>query len=267
LAVRAYPRDARLARGEEMIGTLLDAGEDSGRALIRGTASLIVGGLHDRARENARIGARRLITDAFCQAAVFWSLYMLAVRPPQVDGSLGWPTWTLVLLAGVPVLAILGMDRLSGLCGVLVAGYFLIHASDTSSVAGQPVLIGHHNAIRFFVDRWSGPLVCYAVMFVKPRPRTHNLTRLLWLMPVGVLLLIPHAPAALLILIALPVLGIFYLPVDPRLAIASALLWTDTVVMATLDGERLGLVTIPVLSLTVLIAVARQRSLARQIHT
>jgi hypothetical protein len=69
-----------------------------------------------------------------------------------------------------------------------------------------------------------------------------------------------------LTLIGLPILGIFYLPVDPRLAVASALLWADTVVTATVGGERLGLVTVPVLLLTVLIAVARQRALVRQIR-
>jgi hypothetical protein len=101
-------------------------------------------------------------------------------------------------------------------------------------------------------------------MVAVPRTRARNARRLLWLIPVAVLLLAPRAPAALLILIALPILGILHLPVDPRLAIASALLWTDTVAMATLGGERVGLVTLPVLLLTVFIAVARQRSLVRQ---
>jgi hypothetical protein len=249
-----------------MLGTLLDAGEDSAAAFIRGSASLVLGGYRERARENARIGAGRLIADAFCQAAVFWSLYVLAVRPPQGDGSLGWPTWTLVLLVGVPVFALLGWDRLGGLCGVVVAGYFLVHASDITASAGQPVLIGHHHAVRLFLDRWLGPLACYAVMLIKPRTRARNAGRLLWLIAVALLLLIPHIWAALLTLIGLPILGIFYLPVDPRLAVASALLWADTVVTATVGGERLGLVTVPVLLLTVLIAVARQRALVRQIR-
>jgi hypothetical protein len=64
----------------------------------------------------------------------------------------------------------------------------------------------------------------------------------------------------------LPLAGIILLPVDPRLAIASALLWADIGVTFTLGHTRLGLITLPVVMVVVLITIGRGKVLARQTH-
>jgi hypothetical protein len=54
LVLRAYPPDARLARGPEMLSMLLDAGGMSSAAFARECGSLVVGGLRERAAITAR---------------------------------------------------------------------------------------------------------------------------------------------------------------------------------------------------------------------
>lgn len=48
------------------------------------------------------------------------------------------------------------------------------------------------------------------------------------------------------------------LAVDPRLAIASAVLWADIAAASTLGHTRLGLLTLPLVLLAMLLPVARQ---------
>jgi hypothetical protein len=267
LALNAYPPSVRTVRGEEMLGTLLDAGEDSTGAFISGCASLVVGGLRERARENARIGARRLIADGFCQGAVLMGFYTLLAgiqerETPVPHGYIhGWLVWKLVVVAAVLVFALLGRDRLAGLCGVGFAGYMLIHAYGLPASDAPGALV---------LYRWGIALVCFAVMVLKPRIRAYGQRKLLWLIAgatVAVVSLMPQLAVAVafVLLLGLPLLGMFLLPVDPRLAIASALLWADLFASATrgFHGHvRIGLVTIPVLLLTMLIVIARGKALA-----
>jgi len=58
LVLRAYPPEARGGRGPEMLGMLLDAGEQSELAFARECASLVAGGLRER---RAAMTARRLL--------------------------------------------------------------------------------------------------------------------------------------------------------------------------------------------------------------
>lgn len=268
LALRTYPPSIRAARGEEMLGTLLDAGDDSTGAFIRGCASLVIGGLRERARENVRIGAGRLIADAFCLAAVLCSLTkVLSWHPVPPGYGEASSLSALVLLAGVLVFALVGRDRLGGMCGVAAAAITLINAST----------VEHAVPSQYFVDSWLVPLVCFAVMAFKPRIRSHNPRKLLWLIPGTVVFaafLIPHIAgpgvtgddllfripqlvAGVLVLFGLPLIGIFMLPIDPRLAIASAVFWAIISAPLALGS---GLVTLPAVLLAVLLTVARQRA-------
>jgi hypothetical protein len=72
-ALRAYPREARQTRGPEMLSTLLDASGQSNLAFARESASLVLGGLRERATITAQSGTRRSIADSCCEAAVIWS--------------------------------------------------------------------------------------------------------------------------------------------------------------------------------------------------
>jgi hypothetical protein len=272
-ALLAYPPGVRRERGEEMLGTLLDAADDSRLALVRGAGSLLIGGGLERARENARVGTRRLVADAFCLAAVLWSLIELQrMTAPYFEA----PLWTMVVLAGVPVLAALGRDRLAGLCGIAVVAHALIVAYGVpASVGGPgPVLIGHPGLV-FFLGQWLGAAVCFLVMVLRPRRRTVSPRQLLGLALFGALLAAHASSAAtaigILIVLAvvgiqigLPVIGILALPIDPRLAIASAVLWADVAAASTLGHTRLGLLTVPLVLLATLITAARNKTLARR---
>ncbi len=66
--------------------------------------------------------------------------------------------------------------------------------------------------------------------------------------------------------VGLPLAGILLFPVDPRPAIASAVLWADLGAAHTLGHTRLGLITLPVVVLAVLITIGREKALARQTH-
>src|SRR3954467_6557460 len=63
------PRDAREARGEEMLATLHDVSAGSRRGFAREIADLVRLGLRMRATTTATVGARRLIADGLCLAA------------------------------------------------------------------------------------------------------------------------------------------------------------------------------------------------------
>jgi hypothetical protein len=104
-----------------------------------------------------------------------------------------------------------------------------------------------------------------------PRVRVHDPRRLLLLVPVATLVLVPATTAVLILvaiafLLGLPLAGILLFPVDPRPAIASAVLWADLGAAHTLGHTRLGLITLPVVVLAVLITIGREKALARQTH-
>jgi hypothetical protein len=262
LALRAYPASFRSERGEEMLGALLDAGEDSTGAFVRGFASLIIGGCRQRARENGQLGARRLIADACCQSAVLLSVLNLSglserhLEPP--------PTWAWILLAAVLVCALLGRDRVGGICGVVLAGGLMFH--QLGAQGGPGIEIIGHPGRAWFLGPEIVPFVCFAVMTFTPRIRAHDPRKLLWLIPTAVLFLIPETLVAALFLICMPLLGIILAAVDPRFAIVSVLLWTDAVAVSALLNVGLGLMTLTALLLAALITVARVRAITREIR-
>ena len=97
-ALRAYPPAVRQARGLEMLGMLLDAGESSGRAFVRESGSLVLGGLRERRAITARAGTRRLIADSCCQAVLIL-LTLLMIRVLSTELSAG-PSQQLLVQAG-----------------------------------------------------------------------------------------------------------------------------------------------------------------------
>jgi hypothetical protein len=148
LVLRAYPREIRAARGEEMLGTLLDAREDSEWAFIRGCGSLVLGGWRERSRESARTGPVRLVADGFCQAALLWSLWrLLAWHLPHRGYPITWPLLTEILLIAVVFCALIGRDRIAGICGLVAAGHA---ALQPGSFAGAGVF----HTTRFSSGGW-----------------------------------------------------------------------------------------------------------------
>jgi hypothetical protein len=213
-ALRAYPPALRQSRGPEMLGMLLDAGEQSSWAFVRETGSLVLGGLRERRAISARAGIRRLIADSCCQAVVIWlTLWMISVLKTDVIAGPGQRLRIQELvLAAILASALIGYERIAALGGL------------AAIVAFGP--LGPHTQL-VWLAKLLVPIACLLVMALAPRKRPRDARRLLWLLPVSVLAaLAPVAhvglPEVLALVSIVALLRLFH---DPRLAVACSLVW------------------------------------------
>lgn len=223
-ALRAYPPAVRQARGREMLGMLLDAGEQSSLALVRESGSLVRGGLRERRALAARAGTRRLVTDACCQAAlIFLMLWLISAlnTPVSAGQSRQWVVQE-VVLAAILAGALVGYERIAAVGGL------------AALIAYGP--LGPHIQL-VWLARVLVPTACLLVMVCAPQRRPRDPRRLLWLVPVAVLAaLTTHAQVGLQeVLAVMSVGGLLRLRHDPRLAIACSLVW---ITMLVADGGR-----------------------------
>lgn len=249
-ALRAYPPAVRQARGLEMLGMLLDAGEQSNRVFVRESGSLVLGGLRERRALAARAGTRRLVADACCQAVlIFLMLWLISALNTQ--GSAGPSRQLLVqevVLAAILACALIGHERIAALSGL------------AALIAYGP--LGPHIQL-VWLARVLVPIACLLVMVCAPQRRPRNPRRLLWLLPVCVLAAL-HAHARFSLPEALAVMslgGLLRLFHDPRLAVACSLVWI-TVLLA--DAGRpapagLGLLDVAAVAAGLLLTVAARR--------
>jgi hypothetical protein len=214
-ALRVYPRAAREARGLEMLGMLLDAGEQSGWAFVRETGSLVLGGMRERRAITAQAGTRRLLADSCCQAVlIFLTLWIIsALSPDAIAGPSRPLVVQAVVLAAILACALIGYERIAavgGLAALIAFGPLGAHAQ----------LVG--------LARVLVPIGCLLVRVRAPRKRPRDARRLLWLVPVAVLAALrAHADVGLPeVLAAISIGGLLLLLQDPRLAIACGLVWT-----------------------------------------
>ncbi|HEX3979241.1 MAG TPA: hypothetical protein VHW96_23425 [Solirubrobacteraceae bacterium] len=92
-AMRTYPAGIRSSTGNELVGTLLDAGEHSLIAFTRQLGSVSFGGLLPRSREASAQPLHRLLSDAIPWAAMM-SLaggLTMDVAPEETAASAGRP--------------------------------------------------------------------------------------------------------------------------------------------------------------------------------
>jgi len=239
-ALRAYPPPVRQARGPEMLGMLLDAGEHSRRAFVRESGSLVLGGLRERRAITVRAGARRLIADSCCQAVLIWlMLWILSALDTQLFAGLSRQLLVQeVVLAAILLCALVGYERIAAISGLAAIAVF------------GP--IGPHTQL-VLLARAVVPIGCLLVMVRAPRKRPRDPRRLLWLLPVCALAVIQPQPSVGLpeVLALLSLGGLLRLFHDPRLAIACGLVW---IVILTADGDRpvhAGLGLLAVLAFTV----------------
>jgi hypothetical protein len=224
-ALRAYPPATREARGLEMLGMLLDAGEQSNRALVRENGSLVLGGLRARRALTARAGTRRLVADACCQAAIIFLMLWL-ISALNTQGSAGPSEQLLVqgvALAAILACALVGYQRIAAIGGL------------AALVAYGP--LGPHTQLVGLL-RVLVPIACLLVMVRAPQRRPHDPRQLLWLLPVVVLAALHgHAHVSLPEVLAVMSLGgLLQLLHDPRLATACSLVW---IVVLLADAGRL----------------------------
>ena len=228
-ALGVYPETVRRAHGDEMLATLLDSSDGSTRAFIGELFDLLRAGLRSRSRATADARIGRLIADGFCLAAVLWMA--IDVSTQFRLQSTQWRFW---LLAGALSLALVGYDRIAGVVGLVwiaVVSALQVHILGATEL---PLIMTWH----------VGPAAFSLVMVLAPRRRTHDPRSLLWLAPVAaVAYASSFQPGALLItsivFVAISLAGLASLPVDPRLAIAAASVWTSIGIMNELN-EALG---------------------------
>lgn len=219
-ALRAYPSESRAARGEEVLGTLLDAGEHSRAGFGRETGSVLLAGLRERAALTASVGSRRLIADACPQAIAILVLWLLrnGLLAAIENSTLNARSIVALIVLGVLLAcAVVGYDRIAGVGGFVLTAGIVLFASPHAPTLTRSVTL----AITLV------PMACFAVMALAPRMRPPNPRRLLWLAPAAALAAImPNSySGGLAFLAVISLAALVRLPTDPRLALACGLAW------------------------------------------
>jgi hypothetical protein len=250
-ALRAYPPAARQTRGPEMLGMLLDAGEQSRPAFVRESGSLVLGGLRERAAVTAQAGTRRLIADSCCQAVmVFLTLWIISGLNTQViaGASQRLVVQDVAVPTAILVCALLGYERIAAVGGLAAIAAF--------GPLGPPIQL-------MSLAKVLVPIACLLVMVSAPQKRSHDPRQLLWLLPICALAALgshDHVglPEALALISLGGLLRLFH---DPRLAIACSLTWIILLIVHA-DQLRDGagpVVTVAVIAAGLMLAVATGR--------
>jgi hypothetical protein len=218
--VRTYPAEVRAVRGEELIGTLLDAGDHSSAAFGRHLVSLAAGGVLARSRMVLGQPLGPLSVDV-----LRWACIMVVARGLTGElGSLRWdgaPPWslqTICLLWGGPALVLVlftaGRDRTAAFVGLI----WLV--ADLLTRSRPPVSL--------WIQLWLPEVAGFIVMLVAPR-RKAGLQRALWLVPAVVWALFWYTELGQQSGVGYltPVLAtLVILPLAPALALGTAVAWS-----------------------------------------
>ncbi|WP_238015465.1 hypothetical protein KZZ52_11660 [Dactylosporangium sp. AC04546] len=225
--LRAYPRSYREQRGDELLGTLLDAAPPGRRRpAAREAVSLLregfalragLGSLHTPAafwRDGLHIGALLLLLATLTDAATPW------LQPPIEPAPLA----RLVL----PVLAVAAVlrGRLTG--GLVLTLAWLVTELPMAALSWQAVTAAA--ALAVLVAGRSGT----------SRPRSPG-----WLLFVPLLMLITYLlsagwPMHVALVVLVPLAALFGALVDPRLPVAAATLLASAALQSTLVIGPLG---------------------------
>lgn len=274
-ALRSYPQEIRASKGTEMLGTLLDSSGQSNAAFARELVDLARRGLSARATSTAQVGARRLIADGLCWGGIALIAELLCVRVAnyitfgQSSAEPGGWVWEIALLAAGLVLALVGYDRIAGICALSFLAVVIgasRQAFDGGSLLLPDLIVG---------------VVCFAPMLIAPRRRTHDMRQLAWLFAIAALGAAFYWPRPIDGLVALYILplsvalpfALALLPTDPRLAIAwslvAAFVGMGALAQAVQQGRLTLALPLTVIALTaapfaLAITVTRTRSLTRR---
>jgi CTP:molybdopterin cytidylyltransferase MocA len=258
-ALRAYQPESRAARGEEVLGTLLDASEHSPAGFGRETGSLLLAGLRERAALTASVGSRRLIADACPQAIAILILWLLrnGLLAEIENSTLSARSVVALIVLGVLlVCAVVGYDRIAGVGGFVLAVGVVLFADPHAPLRTRSVTL----AITLV------PIVCFAVMALAPRVRPRDPRRLLWLAPAAALAaIVPSSySGGLAFLAVISLAALVRLPTDPRLALACGLAWatlglTDITVALSLEHAASSFWIATTAGATVMLTIAATR--------
>lgn len=220
IAARTYPAEVRADRGEELIGTLLDAGETSMAAFGRELVSLVAGGLAARSRQALSQPLRQITLDL-----VRWACIVIVARELAGNlaslrwgGSFGGSLSTVWLLYAGPALILAvftaGRDRAAGIIGLIWV------VADIHSHSRPPVSI--------WIEFWLLPVAGFILMATRPS-RMAGPERALWLIPAIVWAIFQYTELGQQSGVGYltPVLAtLAFLPAAPAFALATALGWS-----------------------------------------
>jgi hypothetical protein len=150
-----YPANYRRERGEEIIGTLLEASGDRAWPRVRDVRALAVGGLKARAAENRqRTVGTNLRAAVMAGLALYLSLFVATYLAGVVQGLVpnfghpaggaSWPPAVAALLVGGTVVLAWTASRVAVLAAALAASaavvYFGVAAAGLDALAGPRLL-------------------------------------------------------------------------------------------------------------------------------
>jgi hypothetical protein len=267
--LRAYPPEYRRDRGEEIIGTLLEATPaDRAWPRLRDVRTLATGGLKARAAQNRhRTTAANLRVAVMVGVALFLAFWV-ARYLSSMAGASSWNAWPAALtglLIAAAVLLAWTTPRVLALTGALIAAaavsYFaLAHGHMVGSAVIQIVCLAGLVALIPPTGRpsrrWLWPIGVIAALVllasVAPGPaRLASFFRL--------------APGAVVLVVVLTT--VLWIAVDARPAIAFITYFVLSVVQSGADNLRIaGYLTsqVPLLLITAAIAVLAVLLLRRQ---
>jgi len=225
MVVRVYPKDIRDSTGEELLGTLLDAGDDLLRDFGRQLVSLLRSGLLTRARSELSQPLLRIVTSTLCWVAVMSVMFELVQTVGiglRWGGSPGSDTQTLLYSYIIPALILvlftLRRHRTTGILGLAWLAIFL-HQHSMLPLSGF---------VEFIPLQAAG----FALLAIKPREPLLG-GRFLWPVPAIVWMLYQVTLLGQLSGVGriTPVLAaLVLLPWAPSLALGTAITWALTAI-------------------------------------
>lgn len=223
-ALRCYPPAARTARGAEMLDTLLEASGDRRGMFVWNVLSVVAAGFGERARASARLSTDRTIVEAAKLASVLYACLWLTAALVGLIERREWHHQSVVSVYVVGLLIVgvawsQGRQRIAGViglaCTVAVALVFV----------RRPDLLLPVSIVLPIVPAFG--FLTMAIAPTRERPSTLAIVALAALVVVGVFVGADTSGFGQLIVLAVAsITGLAAFPVQPRLALAVASIWT-----------------------------------------
>jgi len=223
-ALRCYPPATRAARGAEMLDTLLEASGDRRGMFVWNVMSLVAAGFGERARASARLSAGRTIVEAAKLASVLYAGLWLTAALVVLIEPREWHRQSVVSLYVVGLLIVglawsQGRQRIAGVMGLACT------VAVALVVVRGPDLLLPASIVQPIVPAFG--FLTMAIAPTRERPSTLAVVALGALVVVGVFVGANTSGFGQLIVLATAsIAGLAVFPVQPRLALAVASIWT-----------------------------------------
>ena len=223
-ALRCYPPATRTARGAEMLDTLLEASADRHGVFVWNVMSLVAAGFGERARASARLSAGRTIVEAAKLASVLYACLWLTAALVVLIEPREWHHQSVVSLYVVGLLIVglawsQGRQRIAGVMGLACTVAMALVA------VRRPELLFPVSIVQPIVPAFG--FLTMAIAPTRERPSALAVVALAALVVVGVFVGANTSGfGQLIVLAAASITGLAVFPVQPRLALAVASIWT-----------------------------------------